>query len=248
MQPRVKNEKTGRYLKKGSRTYKKYVYKKKKKNDCNADVIYENTDKLFHEKWYKGRQMKNLPHPFRCILSGPPGSGKTNVILNLLVKNEPYFKEVIVIHCDAEYTTEYDDVSARMLSDIPSPKEFDCKLKSFVIIDDIDYLRLPKEQKTNLNRLFGYVSTHKNISVCLTAQDIFNIPCGVRRCSDVWILWQMNDLDAVSKLGRKINYTASQIKELFDKYIHDAHDYIMFDMTKNSPYPLRLNGHQIIEC
>lgn len=250
----VYNPETGKVMKKGSRTYQKYMKllnggKKSKitKNKKKETVeVFDNADKEWHEKWEKGRNMLDIPHPFRAVLCGPPNCGKTSMIMNLLLKNRPYFEEVIVIHCDPEYTKEYDDVEAIMTDSIPSPEQFEGQKKTLVILDDLEYKNLSPDQKRNLDRLFGFVSTHKNISVCLSAQDVFNIPAGVRRCANIWLLWRINDLDSLTRLGRRVNYSGKQIKQLFDENIDDVHDFIMIDNTRKSPYPLRKNGTQSI--
>ena len=220
---------------------------KNSNNKKNNLKVFDNADKKWHEKWENGRDIMNIPHPFRCVLCGPPNCGKTSMIFNLLVANKPYFKEVIVIHCDPEYTKEYDNVNAIMTNEIPSPDQFEGKKKTLVILDDLEYKNLTTEQKKNLDRLFGFVSTHKNISVCLSAQDVFNIPSGVRRCSNLWVLWKINDLDAISRLARRVNYSSKQINQLFKENINGTHDSIMIDNTHKTPYPLRKNGTQPIK-
>jgi hypothetical protein len=260
MQGKVLNPFTGKLVKKGGRVHKDFLKKinkeskqkkqsgiGKEKESKNKLEVFENADKVWHEKWDNNRDIMNIPHPFRCVLCGPPNCGKTSMILNLLIKNKPFFEEVIVIHCDPEYTQEYDDIEAIMIDTIPPPNQWEGEKKTLVILDDLEYKNLPPDQKTNLDRLFGFVSTHKNISVCLSAQDVFNIPAGVRRCSNFWVLWRINDLDALSRLGRRINYSASQLKQLFDYNIENSHDSITIDLTAKSPYPLRKNGTQPIE-
>lgn len=210
-------------------------------------AVFPNEDKLWHEKWNKNRNIMNIPHPFRCVICGPPNCGKTSMILNLLMSNRPYFEKVIVIHCDPEYTKEYNDIDAEMMNEIPCPNEWEGLCKTLVILDDLEYKDMPKEQKRNLNRLFGFVSTHKNISVCLSAQDAFNIPPGVRRCANLWVLWKIDDMDCIKALSRKIRLSAKKITELFEDNLENRHDSIMVDNTDNSPYRIRKNGTIHIE-
>ena len=91
-------------------------------------VAIENPDKTFHENWdnteVNGVEMcrhpLNIPHPFRCVLMGPPGVGKTTIVLNLLLRQQPAFKKVYVIHVDGEYSKEYDAVGKYIkLSEVP---------------------------------------------------------------------------------------------------------------------------------
>lgn len=211
--------------------------------------IIKNEDKKFHEKWTDKRHMMNIPHPFRAVLCGRPNCGKSTMIKNLIMFNKPYFKEIIVVHCDPEYTKEYEDIECELIDKIPSPEEFPGKDKTLVILDDLEYKNLDKIQKKNLDRLFGFVSTHKNISVTITAQDVFNIPAGVRRCANVWFLWRITDLDALLRIARKLDYTSKQLKYLFDNYIdeNNTHDFIMIDNTHKTPYPIRINGTNVIK-
>ncbi len=209
--------------------------------------IYENADKDFHEEWGKGRKPMNIPHPFRCVLCGPPNCGKTSMIMNLLEKNRPMFEEVIVIHCDPEYTKEYDGIGAVMTNEIPEPSAWNGDKKTLVILDDLEYKNLNKEQKRNLDRLFGFVSTHKNISCCLSAQDAFNIPTGVRRCANLWVLWKIDDEDSIKVLSRKIRLSAGKITKIFNDLLLEPHDSLMVDNTAKSPYKLRKNGTMAID-
>jgi len=131
---------------------------------------------------------------------------------------------------------------ARVIQKVPPIEAWDGKKKTLVLVDDLDYKGLDKEQQINLSRLFGNASTHKNISVCLTAQDPFNIPPIVRRCANLWVLWKMDDGDMVNALARKIGMQGNQLRRLFDRYLHGFHDSLWIDRTYLTPYPLRQNG------
>jgi hypothetical protein len=228
---------------------KKLTKKKKKllkRKLPNKLIIINNPDKKFHEKWYPRRNPLNIPHPFRCLAIGPPNSGKTLVIKNILLRARPKFKQVIVIHCDGG-TSEYKDVGATMLSEIPDADDWGHDgIKKLVIVDDLELKNMDKTQKRNLDRLFGYVSTHCNVSVILTSQDGFNVFPAVRRCSNVQIMWRTPDLDSLGCLSRKVGLNSKDLKILFDRHMKSKHDSLWLDQTNNSPYPLRLNGFEMI--
>lgn len=204
-------------------------------------------DKAFHESWTKGRNKLNIPHPFRCVALGPPNSGKSTIVKNLLLRAKPQFEEVFVIHCDPEYTQEYDDVGAVMLADIPAPNEWEGAVKTLVVLDDLEFKNMSKDQKKNLDRLFGFVSTHKNISVILCSQDPFSVPPMVRRCSNLWVLWKLADIDAMSICARKTGLKSGSFNTLFNTLNISGHNSLWIDMTNKSPYPLRKNGYTVIE-
>lgn len=212
----------------------------------NEIIPIPNPDKLFHEKWKKGRNMLNIPHPFRAVALGPPNVGKTTIVKNLILRQDPPFEEVFVIHCDPGYTKEYEDVEAKMLEAIPAPDEWEGKVKTLVILDDLEFKTMGREQRHNLDRLYGFVSTHKNISCVLCSQDPFNVPPIVRRCSNLWILWRLTDLDAMATCARKSGMKASVFKEIFDKLLTRPKDSLWLDLTDGSPYPIRKNGYTVI--
>lgn len=221
----------------------------KKPLKANKLIVFPNADKLFHEEWDGNRHIMNFPHPFRACVCGPPNSGKSNAVKNIFLHANPPFKKLIVIHCDPENTVEW---NIKELSDIratvPSPKEWGAKKKTLVVLDDLEYRTMNKEQIHNVDRLFGYVSTHRNVSVCLCAQDPFNIPVGPRRYLNVWILWKPTDPDVLNAITRKMNLSSKVVKKLFKKHIHDVHDSLWIDDTKKSPYPVRKNGFEVLQC
>jgi len=215
----------------------------------NKIIPLPNPDKAFHEKWYEGRNMLNIPHPFRCVCLGPPNVGKTTIVKNLLLRAKPEFEEVVVIHCDGGYTKEYNDLgdSVEMLNEIPAPEDWEGETKTLVVLDDLEFKGMNKDQKRNLDRLFGYVSTHKNISCILCSQDAFNVPPIVRRCSNLWVLWRCPDLDAMSVCARKTGLRADNFNYIFNKLMLDHKDSLWIDMTDKTPYKMRKNGYTIIE-
>jgi hypothetical protein len=213
----------------------------------NRLIPIKNADKAFHEKWNQKRNILNFPHPWRAVLMGPPNVGKSTTIKNMILRANPPFESIICIHCDYENTKEWDDVGAEMLGSIPAPEEWAGEVKSLVILDDIEMKGMSKDQKANLDRLFGYVSTHKHVSVALTSQDPFNIPPIVRRCSNLWVLWASVDMDAMACVSRKSGLPADSMKSIFGTIMPEPHDSLWIDMTSKSPAPLRKNGFSVLK-
>jgi hypothetical protein len=131
------------------------------------------------------------------------------------------------------------------LVEVPDPNWWPGDVKSLVILDDLEYKTMNKTQKRNVDRLFGYVSTHKNVSVALTSQDPFNIFPIVRRCADLWVLWKTKDIDSVATIARKAGLMPDQLRNIFKKF--KLRDSLWIDHTPGTPYPLRVNGDEIID-
>lgn len=225
--------------------------KRKKKKRARLPkrlLMMPNADKGWHEKNHPGRDLLNFPHPWRCMALGKPNSGKTLVIKNILIRADPPFERVIVIHCNPGYTREYDDVGAEMLDDIPGPKEWgDGEQKTLVICDDLEFKQMSSTQKRNVDRLVGFVSTHMNISVCFTGQDPFNLPPIARRCASLMIVWKSQDISMMRALASRTGISVNDFMDIINNHLPNRHDALWIDLSANSPANLRINGYDVLE-
>jgi hypothetical protein len=57
-------------------------------------------------------------------------------------------------------------------------------VKTLLIIDDVEFSSLSKEQIARLNKIFRYGSSHKNITVYVSHQSVFDLPLLVRKLSN----------------------------------------------------------------
>ena len=210
-------------------------------------IPFENHDKAFHEEWYENRDWLDIPHPFRMLLAAKPNGGKTTVILNIILRvacGKSPFEKIVVVHCDPSTTQEYKDVEHELRSDIPKPDEFDPQQKTLCILEDLNYIGMGKQQRGYLERLVGYASTHKNVSVMVTAQDPFRILPTVRRCINVFVLWNNHDQDMLRTLARKTGKTVETLEHVLTTQCQGPHDSVWIDMSPNSPAPFRKNGYE----
>ena len=136
------------------------------------------------------------------------------------------------------------------LEEFPAPqqwKEVVGDKKSICIIDDYDLNKLDKLQRSNLNRLFGYVSTHQNLSVIVTNQILTQVPCDIRRQCSFFIIYKTVDLNSMRTISSRVGLRYEKFLDLFNKHIKRVHDSLWIDLTNGSPAPLRLNGYEIIQ-
>jgi DNA polymerase III delta prime subunit len=207
---------------------------------------FENAEKEYHESWTKDRDLCNIPHPFRLILAGPPNSGKSTCIKNILVRADPPFEQVVIISPDPEFSREYEDVKHVKLAECPSADEFPGDKKMLVIMEDLDYSASKKKQAACVSRLFGYVSTHKNVSIALAVQDPIACPTAARRTANFFILAKSPDIGALHQLASKVGFSKEKLQSLFD-LCRRPYDTIWIDATKNSPAPIRKNCYQVLK-
>jgi len=109
------------------------------------------------------------------------------------------------------------------------------------ILEDLNYVNMSKEQKDRFERLYGYASTHKNVSCMQTAQDPFRIVPSVRRRSNVFVLWNKNDTDMIRTLPRKTSVSAERVMHVLEQQCQGAHE---LEFTPISPASYRKNGYE----
>lgn len=249
---------------------KEYSRKNKDKIRQNLPrklIPLPNPDK-HDEKWEDDQDPLNLPCPLRAVISAPPNTGKSTIILNIILKSLPEYKKIWVAHC-SELTKEYDilkndddeddeDKPDVTISDILPPKEWfkekdadsDRKCKKLVILDDIDYKLIDKKgakrDAVSLDRLYGFYSSHQFCSVIATCQNFYNLIPAIKRMCNLLIIGKINDALCMKSMAQKIGFHY----EIFEKYLKllkDKHDTLWFDMTNQTPYPIRLNGYELYE-
>lgn len=245
---------------------KRVLVKKKKKIRLPHKLLYiPSCDKNFIEKWNKSRDPLDFPASFRIILCGKPGCSKTMMIKNIVMRvqsSKKPFERIMVLHQDKR-AREYNDIDADVMTSLPendfwmgyesdsededSDDEEPERPKTLMIIDDICFRDMPKRQTVLLDRLCGFISTHCNVSLAVLNQDVFAIDAIIRKCCNIWCIWKPSDNDQLMTISRRCGMRSKDLEYLFDKYAPGELDSIMVDQTHGTPYPLRLNGFNIIE-
>jgi hypothetical protein len=227
----------------------------KVKFEKNKIMCFPNKDKSFQESWTPGRNLLDIPWSFRAIFCGPPSSGKSTIVKNIILQANPMYDEVLIVHfgqggSDDEGTADYDEIDGVKvvgLEGLPDPIKINPeKKKMLVVLEDIPLSHLSKVDKLKIDRLFGYSSSHRGVSLIVCCQDPFDCPVGARRCSNIFLIYKQPDLLAISNLASRTGYTASDFRELF-KMCKTKHDSIMVDCTEGTPAPLRLNCYTKID-
>lgn len=226
---------------------------KKKLLETNKIIPIKNSEKLWHEKWYKGRNILNFPHPFRAIIVAKPNTGKSTIIKNIALRcqaQDPFYKCVLIHgnpHC-----TEYDDIKQYfekfiIVNSIPNPKELKGKIKKktlFIVDDYITKNSLSKEQEKFLSDIYSNLSTHDNVSILTTSQYLTNIPPSIRNLYNLFISSHAAD--------REMSSIANYVDLPKDKYTNinrnilngkGGHQTFWFDKTSGSPMKYRINGY-----
>ena len=208
------------------------------KKQQNKLIVIPNDDKFFHEQ-PDYENLGNFPVPFRLLCVGPPNVGKTNAIYNVLYFKKPSFERIIIYHNDNN-SKEYQSVDAEYVEELPPIEDIDPDVKNLLIIEDVDFKNIHnKAQKSLLDRYFGCFSTHRNVSIIMTAQDAFQIPPNIRRMCSHLLLWKNHDLNSMAILSSRFNIKTKDLKHIFEHICKEKHDSLLIDTMRDGKYRLR---------
>jgi len=213
-------------------------------------IVMDNADKKNHETWYAGRSLADPPHPFRWIFAGPPNSGKSNVIMNVMLhvgESKQPFQRLVLVHGAGPHTKEYDGLTIdHHLDEIPPPDFFmnlqkQEPLKSAVILDDVDLGDMSKQQQFNLSALFRYVSSHFGWSLFCSFQSFTDMNMITRKCSNMYTIWKPRSRHEIPILANRLGLTNTELSDAISTFLGKRWDSLTFDFTVDTPAPIRRN-------
>lgn len=236
---------------------------------CDKDFTERWDDNKNSKTGVITRDPLNIPG-MRIILCGRPGCGKTAMIKNIIMRvqeSKVPFERIYVLHQD-QYAREYRDIDAEIITELPEndfwmgypefdedeeeDEDFDPddveRPKTLLVIDDICFkdMKNNKHQTALLDRLCGFISTHCNVSLAVLNQDVFAIDPIIRKCCNVWCIWKPTDKDQLMTISRRCGLPSKELENLFDKHAPGDLDSVMVDRTPHTPFPIRINGFNIV--
>lgn len=229
----------------------------------NKLVLIPNVEKSAHEKWTADRDLLDVPCPSRIVICGRPNAGKTSLIHNLILKAHPYYERIFLMHpalkkfdeeedeedeqSDDELSIpEYDNINYQPLFEFPIPKFFNNgSKKQLLIVDDVEIRTINKEQKKRLNKIISYASSHYNLTVIISSQDIYSqIPPCVLRFANFVVIWRFNDLRYTRMMLDSIGVSKKDKDQIIDEMKdYGNHEFLVVDNTLDSPHKYRRNGY-----
>jgi hypothetical protein len=152
------------------------------------------------------------------------------------------FQELYIIHGDSTVTREFDDLEATMLMDSFPPVEFyDSLVKTLVIIDDVEFSHLSRDQVARMNKLVRYVSSHKNVTVYVSHQSFVDLPILIRKLCNVFIIWKPRSLIELKLIANRIALHPEQMEDVFENHCNPYRDSLCVDLHFNTPAMFRKN-------
>ena len=221
--------------------------KKKKKKKIpklpKHQIVIKNADKDsgWMETWSKNRSPANFPNA-RILFLGGCGRGKSNQMKQVLLSAQSTarkFKKVYVVQCGMGSKEWFDMEPTEIFDTIPDLDLFDGEEKTMLILDDFEMEGISKEERRKLTTIFRAISTHKNVSVMCSYQSYFHVLGIARKTANVFCIWKPKSDIELQFIARSVGVKFKDLKQLFKEHCTDYYDFITFDDTKGSPYPIR---------
>jgi len=193
--------------------------------------------------------------PFRLVCCAPSGSGKTNMILNLVEKfskGKGTFNSITIITRNKseplyEFLEDKSNKKVKIeegLENLPALDTFDKDLQHLVIFDD---MVLEKNQKAMSEM---YIRGRKRgISVCYLSQSFYKIPKTIRSNCNYFVLLKLSgkrDLNLILS-EFELGVTKDELMEMYNDATKEKFNFILIDVEASKEKKFRKNFLEIYE-
>lgn len=207
------------------------------------DIVLDNYNKELFENMLKNNYIPNL------LLYGPPGSGKTTTIINLINKYQENNNEVnksLIIHLNASDERGIDIIRNQINNFVNSNCLFIKGLR-FVILDEVDYMTKNAQQALK----YLLEDNKNNIRFCLICNYISKIDYALQ---SLFIRIKFNELpkkDIICMLNNiknneKLDCNISTFENLYNYYKSDVRSMINHLQSKKNDKILNNKNYENI--
>lgn len=235
-------------------------------NNCEEFNIINFDDVCNNDKKKKEKKCCFMPDsPFRMLMCGGSGSGKTNVLINMIVRYLDFDKlYVYTKHLDQDkykwlqefITTIEEDPDIQEVGDLPIGI-FRSHIKDMVPLDDIDKekrnliifddMLLEKDQRPMIEMYIR--GRHKNASVIYLAQSYFAVPKEIRQNCTTFIIFDIPSQRCLNMIlsDHCSDMDKEDLKEIFRKATSENYSFLYVDTNvKNKSLKYRKGFNQLL--
>jgi Cdc6-like AAA superfamily ATPase len=233
------------------RTHQRNFYQKLDKKYTGGQITYE-TQKIV-----------NIDVPFRMLIIGSSGSGKTNTLMNVIDHMNCFNRFYIFCrNLDQPLYNFFIDklkqvarkvqihesdlfIASNTIDDLPVIDTFDKTANNLVIIDDF-----VGDSPKNLKKISNFFIRSRtfNTSVVFISQSYFSVPKLIRINADYIIFKRTNDInDLMLIIKSYFKGNENKIIQIYNKLMlkKDNDDFMLFDLkTSNPKLRVRINWDQ----
>lgn len=189
-----------------------------------------------------------LQGPFTCLLAGPTGCGKTQLVFEIIENNRDLINPPVgeITYCYGQWQSifkRYED-RVKFHEGLPSREELlhtdrDTSQHSLLVIDDL----LDREDAPLVRDLFIKGSHHRNTSVIFITQNLF-LPLKEYRTLSLNAHYMIvfknpRDMSQIQALSRQVfPGNPSFLRDVYNKETSAPHSYILLDFKQSTPTDL----------
>lgn len=216
--------------------------------------------------WYKKMPKKYLlkshnPHydrhhiklPFRMIIAGNSGSGKTQTLLNLLYNMPNTFEKIFIVTKNKDeplYNFLEDKLGEDGLtikegiSELPDVDSLDKTQNNLIVLDDL--VNEPSKQQRPICDYF-IRARKKNCSIIYISQSFYAVPKLIRDNISYLIIKQVSSMKNLTMICREcsLGIDKKQLKKIYDDATQSKQDFLLIDLEGDKDERFRKNFDEI---
>jgi ABC-type dipeptide/oligopeptide/nickel transport system ATPase component len=218
--------------------------------------------------WYKKIPKKFLlkshnPHfdihhiklPFRMIIAGNSGSGKTQTLLNLIYNMPDTFEKIFIVTKNKDeplYNYLEDKLGKEGLSikegisELPDVDSLDKEQNNLIVLDDL--VNEPAKQQRPVCDYF-IRARKKNCSIIYISQSFYAVPKLIRDNISYLIIKQVSSMKNLTMICREcsLGIDKKQLKEIYDDATKSKQDFLLIDLEGDKDERFRKNLDEIYQ-
>lgn len=216
--------------------------------------------------WYKKLPSKYLlkshnPHyeqhhiklPFRMIIAGNSGSGKTQTLLNLLYNMPDTFEKIFIVTKNKDeplYNYLEDKLGEDGLSikegitELPDVDSLNKEENNLIVLDDL--VNEPSKQQRPICDYF-IRARKKNCSIIYISQSFYAVPKLIRDNISYLIIKQVSSMKNLTMICREcsLGIDKKQLKKIYDDATETKQDFLLIDLEGDKDERFRKNLDEI---
>jgi len=216
--------------------------------------------------WYKKIPKKFLlkthnPHfdthhiklPFRMIIAGNSGSGKTQTLLNLLYNMPDTFEKIFIVtkNKDEPLYNYLEDKLGKDgltikegLTELPDVDSLDKEQNNLIVLDDL--VNEPLKQQRPVADFF-IRARKKNASIIYISQSFYAVPKLIRDNINYLIIKQVSSMKNLTMICREcsLGIDKKQLKKIYEDATQKKQDFLLIDLEGDKDERFRKNFDEI---
>jgi len=228
---------------------------KKKKEAVIVDWYKKIPERLLLKSHNPHFDIHHIKVPFRMIIAGNSGSGKTQTLLNLLYNMPDTFENIFITTKNKDEPL-YNYLEEKLgkkglkitegLESLPDLDKLDKETQSLIILDDL--VNEPAKQQKPICDYF-IRARKKNCSLIYITQSFYQVPKLIRDNINYLILKQVSSMKNLTMIAREysLGIDKKQLKQIYDKATEKKQDFLLIDLEGEKDERFRKNFDEVFE-